>query len=221
MNHDQRPACLDGVGPMGGRKRVPEAAPANTGMVRRLVRGRRFDRNPLRRASDRAETLVLILLAVAFLAGAPFVALAAGGWARAVALHAQRAQEAAVRQVTAVVLAVSAPPPVGERFAWEAKARWRAPDGREVTREVPLPYSPAVGGSLTVWTDRAGDLASAPLLDSQLAGQATTGEALGVAGMAAALLLAGGLARWTLNRRRLAAWDADWQATSPRWTSRA
>lgn len=190
-------------------------------MARMLVRGRRFDRNPLRRASDRAETLVLILLAVAFVVGAPLAALATGGLARAAALKAQHAQQAVVRQVTAVVLAVTAPPPVGERLAWQAEARWRAPDGRVVTHEVRLPYRPAVGGSLRVWTDRAGDLATAPLLDSQVAGQATTGEALGVAGTAVVLALAGGLSRWTLNRRRLAAWEADWQETGPRWTTRA
>jgi hypothetical protein len=190
-------------------------------MARRLVRGRRFDRNPLRRASDRAETLVLILLAVGFLVGAPFAALATGGWARAMALKAQHAQEAAVRQVTAVVLAATAPPSVGQRLAWQAKARWRAPDGRVVTHEVPLPYRPVVGGSLRVWTDRAGHLGVAPLLDSQVAEQATMGEALGVAGLAGGLVLTGGLARWTLNRRRLAAWDADWRTTGPRWTTRA
>jgi hypothetical protein len=33
-------------------------------LTSRLVRGRRFDRNPLRRASDRAETVVLIMLVV-------------------------------------------------------------------------------------------------------------------------------------------------------------
>jgi hypothetical protein len=34
------------------------------------------------------------------------------------------------------------------------------------------------------------------------------------------LALAGVLAQWSLNRRRLAGWDADWQATGPRWTTR-
>jgi hypothetical protein len=201
---------------MGGRHRVPKST-----MVRRLVHGRRLDRNPLRRASDRAETLVLILLAVTFVVGAPFAALAAGGMARTAALKAQHAQEAAVRQVTAVVLAVTAPPPVGQRLDWQAETRWRAPDGREVTHEVPLAYRPAAGASVRVWTDRAGDLASAPLLDSQVAGQATMGEVLGVAGTAGALVLAGVLTRWSLNKRRLAAWDAGWRVTGPRWTTPA
>src|SRR5690348_18243309 len=45
----------------------------------RLLRGRRLDRNPLRRGSDRAETVVLGVLLAAFLAAAPFAAHAA--WA--------------------------------------------------------------------------------------------------------------------------------------------
>ena len=58
----------------------------------RFVRGRRFDRNPLRRAADRAETIVLALLLVAFLVGAPLAALASGAWAHAMAQRAELAQ---------------------------------------------------------------------------------------------------------------------------------
>ena len=60
----------------------------------RFVRGMRFDRNPLRRATDRAESVVLILLAVLFLVGAPLSALAAGGAMHAVAQRAELAQRA-------------------------------------------------------------------------------------------------------------------------------
>jgi hypothetical protein len=201
---------------MGGRHRVPKAT-----LVRRLARGRRFDRNPLRRASDRAESLVLLLLALVFLAGAPFAALLGGAWAHGMALRAQHAQRASLRQVTAVVLAVTASSAGGAKLPWQAQARWRAPDGREVTHEVPVPSGLEAGGLLRVWTDRAGDLAAAPLLDSQVAGQAAVGEMLGVAGAAGALILAGVLTRWSLNMRRMAAWEADWQATGPRWTTLA
>ena len=38
----------------------------------RFVRERRFDRNPLRRTTDRVETAVLAVLVAVFLAGAPF-----------------------------------------------------------------------------------------------------------------------------------------------------
>ena len=49
-----------------------------TSWLARLLRGRRLDRNPLRRGSDRVETVVLGALLAAFLAAAPFAAHAAG-----------------------------------------------------------------------------------------------------------------------------------------------
>ena len=84
---------------MGSKERKPRAT-----LTGRFVRGRRFDRNPLRRAADRAETIVLALLLVAFLVGAPLAALASGAWAHAMAQRAELAQAASRRQVTAVVL---------------------------------------------------------------------------------------------------------------------
>jgi hypothetical protein len=187
-----------------------------------LVRRWRFDRNPLRRATDRAETAVLAVLVAAFLTGAPAAALATGAWMHGMAQRAQLAQEASRSQVTAVVLAV-VPPSAGggEELAWQAQARWKAPDGQVVTHQVPVPSDMAVGGKLQVWTDPTGDVTTAPLLDSQVAEQTASGEALGAIASAVVLTLAGTLAFWTLNKRRMAAWDADWHATGPRWTTRA
>ena len=187
----------------------------------RFVRRWRFDRNPLRRAADRAETAVLALLVAAFLIGGPFAALAAGAWMHGTARQAQLAQKASQRQVTAVVLAVAAPVADGGQLAWEAQARWRAPGGREVTHEVPVRPDTPVGATLQVWTDRSGDLTTGPLLDSQVASETAAGEELGVLASASVLTVAGALALWALNKRRMAAWDADWQATGPRWTTRA
>jgi hypothetical protein len=189
--------------------------------VGRFVRRWRLDRNPLRRAADRGETVVLVMLVAAFLISVPFVALATGAWIHGIAQRAQLAQDASRRQVAAVVLAVAPSSAAGEGFAWRAQARWRAPDGHEVTHEVPVPSSTEVGAKLQVWTDRTGDLTSAPLLDSQVAGQTVSGEVLGVIAAAGVFTLAGALTRWTLNKRRMAAWDADWHATGPHWPTRA
>jgi hypothetical protein len=196
--------------------------PADT-RLGRFVRRWRFDRNPLRRATDRAETSVLALLVAAFLIGAPFAALTAGAWAHGMARQAQFAQEASRRQVTAVALTVAPPPPANEGYTWQTQAqvRWRAPDGQEVTHEMAIPYGTAVGGTLQLWTDRTGDVTSPPLLDSQVTDLTTMAEGLGVVVLVGVLTLAGALAHWTLTRRRMAAWDADWQATGPRWTTRA
>ena len=162
---------------------------------------------------------MLAVLVAAFLIGVPAAALATGAWMHGMAQRAQFAQEASRSQVTAVVLTVT-PPPAGEELAWQAQARWKAPDDQVVTHQVPVPSGTAVGGKLQVWTDRTGDLTTAPLLDSQVAGQTASGEALGAIASAAVLTMAGALALWTLNKRRMAAWGADWQATGPRWTSR-
>lgn len=187
----------------------------------RFVRGRRLDRNPLRRSTDRIETMVLAVLAIAFLAGAPLAAAATGGWLHGMAQREQLAQQASLRQVPAAVLAVTPPAANGTQLAWEARARWKAPDGQVVTNEVPVPAGTAVGATIQVWTDRSGDLASAPLVNAQVADQGAFGEVLGVVAAAGVLALAGVLARRALDRRRMAAWDADWQATGPRWTTRA
>lgn len=189
----------------------------------RFVRGRRFDRNPLRRATDRVETAVLTLLVAAFLIGAPFAALAAGTWVHGTARQAQLAQEASRYQVTAIVVAASASPTDAgaEELAWQAQARWRAPDGQEVIHEVPVRSGTVAGEKVQVWTDRTGAVTDAPLSDAQVAEQATVAEVTAVVVAAGVLALVGALALWTINKRQLADWDADWHATGPRWTTRA
>jgi hypothetical protein len=187
----------------------------------RFVRRWRFDRNPLRRTTDRVETAVLVLLVTVFLIGAPFAALATGAWVHGMARQAQLAQEASLTRVTAVVVSDTVPPAGGQDLAWQAQARWRAPDGHEVTHEVPVASDTVAGGKLHLWTDRTGDVATAPLTDSQVADQTAIGKGLGVIASVVALILAGGLALWALDKRRMAAWDADWHATGPRWTTRA
>ena len=124
----------------------------------RFVRRWRFDRNPLRRATDRAETALLAVLVAAFLIGAPFAALATGAWVHGMAQRAQLAQEASRRQVTAVVLAVTTPS-AGRRRTLPGRHRHggRRPMARRSPTQVPVPSGTAVGGTLQVWTDRTGD----------------------------------------------------------------
>lgn len=210
---------------MGARQTRPRATRlgwlGRFSRLARLVRRWRFDRNPLRRDADRLETVVLALLVAVFLIGTPFAALAAGAWVHGLARQEQLAQQASWHQVTAVVRAVT-PVDAGQAaVAWQARAQWTAPDGTLVTQEVPVPAGTTAGGTVQVWTDQAGDLTSPPLLDSQVAGQATLAEVGAVFAVATVLILAGAMTRRALNRRRLAAWDADWRATEPRWTTRA
>jgi hypothetical protein len=188
----------------------------------RFVRGRRLDRNPLRRPSDRAESAVLAVLVIAFIVAAPFAALACGAWAHAIAHRVQATQQASRYQVPAVVLQV----PDGSRAAGyaalapEAQARWTAPDGKVVSGEVPAPSATVVGTVVRVWITRDGQLTDAPLQDTQVAGRADLAATFGVVALAATVTVTGVAARRALDKRRMAAWDADWRATGRRWTHR-
>jgi hypothetical protein len=181
------------------------------------VRGWRPDRNPVRRRCDRAETAILGMLLIGFLAGAPFAAQAAASWTYATSAREAHAQQAALHQVPATLVE---PAQLVEAYSAEANARWRAPDGHVVTGQVFVPSGSAAGSTVMVWVNQAGQLTDSPLDASQVAGRAQLSEVLAVACLAVALIATGGLVRWALNRRRLAAWDADWLANGPHWSPR-
>lgn len=192
-----------------------------TTRLSRLVRAVRPDRNPLRRPVDRAETAVVGALLVAFLAGAPLIALAVGHWAHRASSLASQAEAAARHRVPAVLLHNAFSPygamsngPLHPR----AIAEWAAPDGALRTGTVHAPADALAGSTVMVWIDRAGRLTGVPLTpgDADLNGaMAATAAAIALAGVLAG---AGALARHELNRRRLAAWEAAWQVTGPQWT---
>ncbi len=185
----------------------------------RLLRGLRLDRNPLRRGSDRAETVVLGVLLVAFLASAPFAARAAGHWTYARSAREAQVQQAALHQVPATLLQAATPWGISEGGE-EAQARWKAPDGQVRTGDVFVASSAPAGGTVTVWVNQAGQLTDSPLQHSQVTGRAVIAQVLAVTALVVVLIIVGWAARWALDRRRLAAWDAEWLATERRWSSR-
>jgi hypothetical protein len=189
-----------------------------TWWLARLLRGRRLDRNPLRRGSDRAETAVLGVLLAAFLAGAPFAAHAAGSWTYATSAREAQAQQAQLHHVPATLL--QGAPAWIVYAASDVKARWRAPDGQVRTGEVYVPRGAAAGSTVLVWINQAGQLADPSLTPSQVASRARMAEAAAAGSLAMVLIVAGWLARRFMDRRRLAAWDADWLAHGPRWSPR-
>jgi hypothetical protein len=208
---------------MGSKQRKPRT-PLGGFALGRFLLGRRLDRNPLRRASDRVETVVLVILATTFLAAAPFAAQAVGAWAKGTTHQVQIAQEASLRQVPAVVLKVTlAPLGVGgyAAFQSEAQARWTAPSGKVLTGQVLVTPGTAVGATVRVWVNHDGQVTNPPLQDSQVTGQGAFDAALSVVALGVFFIGVGALTHRALDKRRMAAWDAEWQATGPRWTTRA
>jgi hypothetical protein len=203
---------------LSARSPKSPSSPRSTWLVR-LLRGRRFDRNALRRGSDRAETVVLGVLLAAFLAGTPFAAHIAGSWTYAASTREAQAQQASLHQVPATLL--QAPTPLGiTEGGSEAQAQWRAPDGQVRTGQVFVLSAVPAGSTVTVWINQAGQLTDSPLQHSQVTGRIYLSEALAVAALAAALITVGAVARWALDRRRLAAWDAEWLSAGPQWSPR-
>ena len=187
----------------------------------RFVRGRRPDRNPLRRGSDRAETAMLTVLVAAFLAGAPFAARAAGTWTDTVAHRVQAEQQASRQEVSAVLLKAAPVRVADEGTDPEVPARWTARNGALMRGDVPAPPGTAAGVTVRVWVARDGQFTSPPLRDSQISWLVALSCTVAVTGLGLLLVITGLLTRRELDKRRMAAWDAEWRTSGPNWTTRA
>ena len=183
------------------------------------VRGLWPDRNPLRRTVDRVEAMIVGGLAAVFLAGAPLTAVAAWHTAYSMGSRVARTQQAAWHQVPAVPLATVPASGYGQYEA-TVRARWTAPDGTRHTGTIPVLQGATAGRTVLVWVDAAGRLTGPPLQFSKVRLQAALAALLAPTIVGFVLLYAGELAYGVLDRRRLAAWDADWRATGPLWTRR-
>jgi hypothetical protein len=138
----------------------------------RAVRGLWPDRNPLRRTVDRVEAMVVGGLVVAFLAGAPLAAIAAGHVIYSVGSRTAQSQQATWRQVPAV-LAATAPAPGYRQYQVTVQASWTAPDGTRHAGTILAPPDTRAGRAVMVWVDAAGRFTGqAPLRLAQVRGLA-------------------------------------------------
>jgi hypothetical protein len=175
------------------------------------------DRNPLRRTLGRVEAAVGAVLAVALLAGAPLAAIAAGHFSSSIGSRAAYSQQAAWHQVPAMLLASV---PASGLNQNQVPARWVAPDGRRRTGHIPVPLGAKTGATVMVWVDVAGRLTGPPLQPRRVRDQVEFAPILAFITVCVIVLCVGHLAFGALDRRRLAAWEADWRAIEPKWTGR-
>ncbi|MGI8447206.1 MAG: Rv1733c family protein [Streptosporangiaceae bacterium] len=176
-----------------------------TGVIT-IMRGLWPDHNPLRRATDRAEAGMFAGLAVAFLLGAPLIAMTVWHLAFATAFTTRNAEHAGWRPVPARLLA-DAPQSYGHSVA--VPARWQAPDGTARSGRIPARPGARAGTTVTVWTAQSGWLTRTPMSAFQAAFQADVTAIMAVPCWAMLLLAAGVLSHRLLDARRLAAWDAE------------
>lgn len=194
------------------------AMPTTTWMkiARRLGRGR----NPLRRRSDVLEAWLVPAAVVVFLALSPLVAGIAAMGVRADNAAAQHVQQS-WHPVSAVLLRAAPGPEFsdngGNTWTVWAPARW-AVGGRNYAGKIPVAADSRAGSKQTVWLDRAGHVRAPAMTASDLSGAIGTGILLAVAALAVVIAIAAGLAKWVLERRRIASWETAWLSVGPRWS---
>jgi hypothetical protein len=183
-----------------------------------------FDRNPLRRGSDRIEAALRLVLVILLVVAVPIAAVVAGRQADRLALRHAQAQRAADRLVTAVLLkdapVTGTPDPyTSVQTAW-VPARWQLPGKPARTGEVLVIAGAHKGSTVQIWTDASGALTEPPLDRRDITGQVWVAVVATCLMSLLALLTVAALARRALDHRRLSAWAAEWRAGEPLWSGR-
>lgn len=180
------------------------------------VRFWRWRRNPLRRHSDVMEAwLVLATWTVALVCG-----LLAGCAADAAMQHSLAARRAAVHAVSAELTrdadSTANVSTDGGATVW-GTVRWTAADGTTHTGLTRVDPSSTAGTPVTVWVDNRGALTTRPPAEGDARGQSALTGALAAAGAVGVALGCGLLIRHRLDRRRMRAWEAEWERVGPQW----
>ncbi len=188
----------------------------------RLARWAGFDRNPLRRGTDRIEAILRLVMMIMVAAAVPAAAVFAGQQADRGALNRAHAQQAANHLVDAVLLEQAPPtgtpdPYTSVQTTW-VLARWQPPGLPPRTGEVLATAGAHKGSTVRTWIDPAGAITSPPLDHRDIVGDVLIAVVATGLGSWLVLLAFGALARRALDRRRLSAWDAEWRASGPLWS---
>jgi hypothetical protein len=191
----------------------------------RLARSARwlgFDRNPLRRTTDRIEAGIRIATLILLVVAVPVAVIAIGRLADHVALRHVRAQARSEHLVSAVLLqrvpSAGIPDPYSAIEVNWVPARWTAPDGSARTGDVLAPVGASKGSTVRAWVNAHGAITGPPANHNDAVGDIFVAVTLIGLMLIFALLGAGALARQALDRRRMSAWDAEWRAIGPLWS---
>ncbi|MDG9717274.1 hypothetical protein [Streptomyces sp. DH24] len=186
----------------------------------------RWRRNPLRRRTDRIQGWIGLAVLLVVLSVAPAAACLAGDAAhRHYAAIAQL--QSLTRQYTTAVLVHDAPrhPEPGsaeeKKTRYEATVRFTGPDGRPRTARTEVRPGLPAGSGVPVWVGPDGHLTDPPLTAVQVRGRSKGWAVIAVLTVGVTGAVINAVAGLVLRRRNLAAWEAAWAETAPRWTSRS
>lgn len=177
-----------------------------------------LDGNCLRRRTDRIAAFAAVGLLVVFLVAAPIAAVFAGHWAYRWSMSQQRDQRS-WRAVTAVLLQKAPVEPSGfdASGSWTV-ARWTPPGGHARSGAISVPAGTPAGSRVRIWLDASGRWAGPPLGRQMVAVRVAMAVMGTTLVLAAAAVTVASVGLWLLDRRRMAGWEADWNAVGPQWT---
>jgi hypothetical protein len=185
-------------------------------MARRLG----FDHNPLRRRLDLIDGWLVPAVIAAFVILGPLVAGGAGLWVHADNAAAQRAQRSWHEVRATVLQPVPGPAMSGNGsnswLVW-TPARWTA-GGRSRVGNVPAPAGTSKDAAVPVWLNRAGQVQVPPLTAGAARDRTVVAAMLALACLAVLLTILAAVARWLLDRKRLAGWETAWRSVGPQWS---
>lgn len=180
-------------------------------------------RNPLCRWSDRAEGLVVMVALLVVLLAVPVAA------SISTVTYVSASEQETARQVGSYDIVATVVAHTDSRLdssevrsvsrPWST-AKWQAADGSLRTGPVPVPYRVKAGEQVTVRLDATGEPVAPSPSSAELVGGAVM---VGILAFGAVTIAVAGLyclIRRSLDRRRLAAWTAEWDRVGPRWTRR-
>jgi len=177
-----------------------------------------LDGNSLRRRSDRIAAFATVGLLAVFLVAAPIAAVFAGHWAYRWSVGQQQDQRS-WREVTAVLLQKAPVEPgcFDASGSWTL-ARWTPPGERARDGVIPVPAGMPAGSRVRIWLDRSGGWAGPPIGAQMVVVRVATAVTATIIMIATVLAAVASVGQWLLDRRRLAGWEADWNAVGPQWT---
>jgi hypothetical protein len=183
------------------------------------LRAFRSDSNPLFRAVDRAESVVITVLTGALVVTWLALAILAGQWADHQSLLIEHA-ESSWRPVWATQQESGAQGASTTELdvAW-VQATWTS-DGHShpVKDGIAVPLNSRPGQRWEIYVNRAGQEVGDPLTADGVLDQVAFTEFSVTMGLAIVYGIAFWLVRLLFNRRRMAGWERDWEAIGPSWS---
>lgn len=179
----------------------------------------RWRSNPLRRRDDVIEAWLLLVVWAVVAVGGTIAGLLTAHAADEVFAR-QRAERHPVHAVLLTDLSQRTPTVRTSGDKAVAKVRWTASDGSARTGYTLVDTGLRPGAGLVVWQDTRGTLVTAPPNAAKAGVEAAVLGTLAGLAVTGAVHTAGALARWRLDRRRIAEWGREWDLVGPRWGHR-